>query len=111
MITILTPRFIALFLLLWIIANVSVCIFPPQLLAGVYHYGYAMPFYNIQQTVRAIIFGTRDQIGLNFGVQIVWIVVSWCTLILFQYIKRRQSIRAHRAVTVADARESTSEKA
>ncbi|KAI0305594.1 hypothetical protein B0F90DRAFT_1624843 [Multifurca ochricompacta] len=95
MMTILTPRFIPFFLLLWIIVNVSVCIFPPTLLPGVYHYGYATPFYNVQRTVRAIIFGTRNQIGLNFGVQIAWTFLSWCTLILFQYIKRRQSIRAY----------------
>lgn len=103
MITILTPRFIPLFLLLWIIANVSVCVFPSQLLPIIYRYGYAMPFYNVQQTVRAIVFGTRDQIALNFGVQIAWIVVSWCTLIGFQYFKRRQAIRAH---TIADASQS-----
>ncbi len=87
MITILTPRVIPLFLLLWIIgasscnvcpkywssslrwltrmsivtANVSVCNFPLQILPGIYQYGYAMPFYNVQQTVRTILFGTRDQ--------------------------------------------------
>jgi hypothetical protein len=95
-------------------ANVSVCVFPSQLLQGVYRYGYAMPFYNVQQTVRAIVFGTRDQsassrtrqfsnpltvfactVALNFGVQIAWIFVSWCTMTGFQYFKRRQAIRAH----------------
>lgn len=95
MITIMTPRIVPLFLLLWIISNVSVCVFPSQLLQGVYRYGYAMPFYNVQQTVRAIVFGTRDQIALNFGVQIAWIFVSWCTMTGFQYFKRRQAIRAH----------------
>ncbi|KAF8274530.1 hypothetical protein EI94DRAFT_1768739 [Lactarius quietus] len=109
LITILTPRFVPLFLLLWIISNVSVCVFPSQLLPSIYRYGYAMPFYNVQQTVRAIIFGTRDQIALNFGVQIAWVVVSWCTMIGFQYIKRRQAIRAHRE-TVGSS-ESMLEKA
>ena len=42
-------------------ANVSVCVFLPQLLPPIYRYGYAMPFYNVQQTVRTIIFGTRNQ--------------------------------------------------
>jgi hypothetical protein len=103
MITIMTPRFVPLFLLLWIISNVSVCVFPSQLLPSIYRYGYAMPFYNVQQTVRAIVFGTRDQIALNFGVQIGWIFVSWCTMTGFQYFKRRQAIRAH---TLAEARQS-----
>ncbi|KAH9002099.1 hypothetical protein EDB86DRAFT_3063599 [Lactarius hatsudake] len=111
MITILTPRFIAFFLLLWIIVNVSVCTLPPPLLPGIYHYGYAMPFYNVQQTVRTLLFGTRDQMGLNFGVQIAWVIISWCTLTLFQYIKRRESIRAHRAVICASDGGCTSDKA
>jgi hypothetical protein len=103
-------------------ANVSVCVFPSQLLPSIYRYGYAMPFYNVQQTVRAIVFGTRDQsassrtrqlsnpltvsactVALNFGVQIGWIFVSWCTMTGFQYFKRRQAIRAH---TLAEARQS-----
>ncbi|KAI9461728.1 hypothetical protein F5148DRAFT_1214780 [Russula earlei] len=110
-ITILTPRLIAFFLLIWIIANVSVCVFPPVLLPGVYRYGYAMPFYNIQQAIRTIVFGTRNKVGLNFGVLIVWIFVSWCTLTLFQYVKRRQAIRAHEAATAAaDAPESSLDK-
>jgi hypothetical protein len=48
------------------VANVSVCVFPPTLLPGVYRYGYAMPFYNVQQTIRSIIFGTRNQSALSF---------------------------------------------
>jgi hypothetical protein len=43
------------------VANVSVCVYPIPLLAAVYRYGYAMPFYNDQQTIRAIVFGTRNQ--------------------------------------------------
>lgn len=43
------------------VVNVSVSVFPPALLPGVYRYGYATPFYNVQQTVRTIIFGTRNQ--------------------------------------------------
>ena len=43
------------------VANVSVCVYPIPLLASVYQYGYAMPFYNVQQTIRTIVFGTRNQ--------------------------------------------------
>jgi len=108
-ITILTPRFIPFFLLIWIIVNVSVCVFPPALLPAVYRYAYATPFYNVQQTVRSIIFGTRNQMGLNFGVQIAWIFVSWCTLIICQYIKRRQAIRSHGAEIVGTGPKSSSD--
>ena len=49
-------------------------------------------------------------VGLNFGVQIAWIVISWCTLVLFQYIKRRQAVRAHETENVGTAYESSSDK-
>ena len=43
------------------VVNVSVSLFPPALLPGVYSYGYATPFYNVQQAVRTIVFGTRSR--------------------------------------------------
>ncbi|KZV66913.1 hypothetical protein PENSPDRAFT_744631 [Peniophora sp. CONT] len=95
-ITILTPRFIPFFLLLWIIANVSVAFFPIELLPGFYRYGYAMPFYNVSRTVRTIIFNTRNQIGLNFGVQFAWIAVSIAGIVLFQWIRYRSAKNARR---------------
>lgn len=55
--------------------------------------------------------GSIYAVGLNFGVEIAWVLVSWCTLILFQYIKRRQAIHAHEAANVADAARSSLDKA
>jgi Protein of unknown function (DUF3533) len=43
------------------LVNVSVSVFPPALLPGFYRYGYGMPFYHVQQSVRTVIFGTRNQ--------------------------------------------------
>jgi hypothetical protein len=84
MITILTPKYIPFFMILWIIgtlvylliypnvtnsalssttsciANVSVCIFPIDILPGIFHYGYAAPFYNLSHSIRSIAFSTRD---------------------------------------------------
>src|SRR6266478_3084040 len=108
------------------VANVSVCLYPLVLLPGVYRYGYAMPFYNVQQTIRSLVFGTRNQsacafladrleknltrrtytVGLNFGVQIAWIVLSWCTLVLFQLFMRRRAAREHKAEIAAACAES-----
>ncbi|KAI0063579.1 hypothetical protein BV25DRAFT_385006 [Artomyces pyxidatus] len=102
MITILTPRFVPFFLLLWIITNVSVCYFPPELLPGVYRYAYAMPFFNVQQAVRTIIFNTKNQLGLNFGVQLIWIAVSLCTITGFQYYKRYGKIRERQRLLSAN---------
>jgi hypothetical protein len=49
-------------------------------------------------------------VGLNFGVQIAWIFVSWCTLIVFQLFMRRRTVRAHNAAIAAAAAETLSEK-
>ncbi|TFY61383.1 hypothetical protein EVG20_g7085 [Dentipellis fragilis] len=96
MVTILTVRFIAFFLIIWLIANVSVCFFPIPLLPGVFRYGYATPFYNVQRAVRTIVFGTKNQLGLNFGVQLAWIAVSLITMSALQTLQRRKAIRARR---------------
>ena len=77
MITLLTIRFMPFFMILWIIstlillilsgslltiatANVSVCFMPIEVLPKFYHYGYAMPFYNVSHTVRSIVFGSKN---------------------------------------------------
>ena len=107
LITLLTPKFIPFFMLLWIICellllqrlqvllttprllippdtfsscsgllftrcpntftlesamtgDVSVCIFPIDILPRIYHYGYAAPFYNISNSIRSIVFGTKN---------------------------------------------------
>jgi hypothetical protein len=94
MITLLTFKFIPVFLILWIISNVSVAFYPIEVLPAVFRYGFAMPFYNVSSTVRTIIFGTKNEIGLNFGVQFSWIVISCITLPIFQWLVRQQQIKA-----------------
>ncbi|EGO00047.1 hypothetical protein SERLA73DRAFT_72795 [Serpula lacrymans var. lacrymans S7.3] len=77
-----------------LISNVAVVFYPISLLPGIFRYGYAMPFYNVSRTARTIIFSTQNQIGLNFGVQFAWILVSCMTLPLFTWFVRRQELRA-----------------
>ncbi|KAJ7706689.1 hypothetical protein B0H17DRAFT_1156325 [Mycena rosella] len=90
MITVLTVRFVPFFLIIWIITNVSVSVFPLQILPHVYRYGYAFPFYNISRAVRTILFGTQNDVGLNFGILIAWVALSCLTLPLFQWFMRRR---------------------
>ncbi len=42
-------------------ANVAVCFMPIEVLPSIYHYGYAMPFYNVSGAVRTILFGTKNE--------------------------------------------------
>ncbi|KAK0431546.1 hypothetical protein EV421DRAFT_2090044 [Armillaria borealis] len=92
MITLLTIRFMPFFMILWIISNVSVCFMPLAVLPNVYRYGYAMPFYNVSGAVRTILFGTKNELGLHFGILIAWTAISMITLPAFQWFMRRKSI-------------------
>ncbi|EPQ57389.1 hypothetical protein GLOTRDRAFT_58712 [Gloeophyllum trabeum ATCC 11539] len=96
LVTILTPKFIPFFLVLWLIANVSVSYYPIELLPTIFRYGYAAPFYNVSRAVRTIVFSTRNQVGLNFGVLFAWIAVSCLTIPLFQWFMRRQAMTEFR---------------
>ncbi|RDB16010.1 Nitrosoguanidine resistance protein SNG1 [Hypsizygus marmoreus] len=90
--TLLTPRGIPFFMILWIIINVSVCFLPIEVLPIFFRYGYAMPFYNVSHAVRCIVFGTKDSVGLNFGVLIAWAVTSCISLPLIQWFVRRRDV-------------------
>ena len=65
-------------------------------------------FYAPERSIKSLIW--IDSVGLNFGVQVAWIVVSWCTLVLFQLFKRRQTARVHEAEIATAATESFSVK-
>ncbi|KAG9316720.1 hypothetical protein JVU11DRAFT_2780 [Chiua virens] len=43
------------------IVNVSVSYYPIEVLPIIFRYGYAMPFYNVSNTVRTVVFNTKNQ--------------------------------------------------
>ncbi|KAF8917202.1 hypothetical protein CPB85DRAFT_1431477 [Mucidula mucida] len=47
MITLLTPRFLPIFMNLWTIANVSISFMPLEVIPHLHRYGYAIPFDNV----------------------------------------------------------------
>ncbi|KXN88568.1 Nitrosoguanidine resistance protein SNG1 [Leucoagaricus sp. SymC.cos] len=88
--TLLTIDFMPFFLLFWIICNLSVTILPIEVLPVLYRYGYVAPFYNLSHAARCIIFGTKNTVGDNFAVLIVWIIISCISLPLIQILVRRR---------------------
>ncbi|KAJ7496557.1 hypothetical protein FB451DRAFT_1074570 [Mycena latifolia] len=88
--TLITIRFIPLFLIFWIISNMSVAGYPLEVLPHFYRFGYAYPFYNISRGARTIVFSTKNNLGTNFGILIAWVVVSCVTLPFFQWLMRRR---------------------
>ncbi|KAG7451801.1 uncharacterized protein BT62DRAFT_880958 [Guyanagaster necrorhizus] len=97
MMTLMTLRFVAFFMIFWIIINVSVCFMPIDVLPHLYRYGYAFPFYNLSCAVRTIIFGTKNQLGMQFGILIAWTAISMITIPLFQWLMRRKTVARWRA--------------
>ncbi|KAF8906534.1 hypothetical protein CPB84DRAFT_1675500 [Gymnopilus junonius] len=97
MMTLLTIKYIQVFMILWVIGNVSVCLWPIDALPYIYNYGHAAPFYQISRGVRSILFGTKNELGQNFGILSVWIVVSCISLPLIQWYRRRGEIAAWKA--------------
>ncbi|KAH8806747.1 hypothetical protein DL96DRAFT_1536531 [Flagelloscypha sp. PMI_526] len=106
MLTILTIRFVGFFLIPWVVVNVSVAVLPIDVQKVLYRYGHAMPFYNVSRAVRTIVFGTKNELGLNFGILIAWAVLSICTMSLFQVFSHH---RAHTAALLAYEAELVSE--
>ncbi|XP_006462285.1 hypothetical protein AGABI2DRAFT_119143 [Agaricus bisporus var. bisporus H97] len=92
MLTLLTLKLIPFFLLLWLMLNVSVSNFPIEILPIFYRFGYALPFYHISKAVRTIVFGTKNQIGFDFAVLLIWTVISCISLTLFQFVVRRREV-------------------
>ena len=56
-------------------------------------------FYLTIFAVRAIIFDTKNHLGLNAGVLIAWIVLSCITIPLFTWITRRKDVAAFEQTT------------
>ncbi|KDR66504.1 hypothetical protein GALMADRAFT_1156271 [Galerina marginata CBS 339.88] len=89
----LLKQYLQYFLILWIVVNISVVLFPLEVLPKVFHYGYAAPFYNVAEAVRTIVFGTKNSLGLNFGVLIAWVLISCLSLIGIQWFVRWQDAK------------------
>lgn len=59
-----------------------------------------MPFYNINRTVRTIIFNTKNEIAQNLGILLAWIALSLITVSLATWLGRRKAVNQHRAAKV-----------
>ena len=86
------------------------------MLPGIFRYGYAMPFYNLSKTVSTICFNTKNNskssqtlpssvnfrnadnclsVGLNFGVQIAWVVLNIGTISLLSVFTSRRYLKQY----------------
>lgn len=99
------PPALGFWLIFWVVMNSSTGIYPLELSPGIYHVGRALPIYNAQMAIRTVLFGTRNRLGLNFGVFAAWIVINWLmsfpSMALIKYLKARQAKKAAAKATAA----------
>ena len=87
------------FFLLWVISNVAAGFFPIESLSNFYLWGLAWPLRHVVIGSKALLFGTKNLLGLNFGVLIAWVAVSIALqpfTIWVQMRRRRQAVEANK---------------
>ncbi|KAI0102371.1 MNNG and nitrosoguanidine resistance protein [Nemania sp. FL0031] len=78
----------ALWLIFWVITNVSTSFYSIELAPSFYGWGRAWPLHNVVQASRHIIFDLKSEIGLNFGVLFAWCVINTALFPLCCYFMR-----------------------
>ncbi|KAF2645600.1 hypothetical protein P280DRAFT_531841 [Massarina eburnea CBS 473.64] len=65
-----------MWLIFWVITNVSTSFYDVEIAPGFYHWGYAWPLHYVVEGSRSILFDLHSRIGLDFGVLIAWGAVN-----------------------------------
>jgi uncharacterized protein (UPF0333 family) len=61
-----------------------------------YRYGVATPFYRVSNAVRTIIFNTKNDVGLDFGILLAWGLLSAITVAGLTVLFRRREVQKDR---------------
>ncbi|KAL6719229.1 hypothetical protein ACLMJK_003466 [Lecanora helva] len=85
----------AMWLIFWVITNVSTSFYSLDLSPKWYYWGYAWPLHNIVEASRSTLFDLHSRIGLNFGVLFVWVAIDtalfpFCCLFMKKQTYREQ---------------------
>ncbi|KAF1990753.1 hypothetical protein K402DRAFT_410194 [Aulographum hederae CBS 113979] len=65
-----------LWLIFWVITNVSTAFYAIDIEPRFYYLGYAFPLHQVVEGSRQILFDLHSRIGLNFGILIAWAAVN-----------------------------------
>ena len=86
----------AMWLIFWVITNVSTAFYSLDLAPKWYYWGYAWPLHNIVEASRSTLFDLHSRIGLNFGVLVAWCAVNSVLFPAACYFMRWKTVRAKR---------------
>lgn len=96
---VLGPPFTPVFFVFWVISNVATGFYPVELLSNFYIWGLAWPLRHNLIGSKAILFGTKNLLALNFGIIIAWVAVSIALqpfTVWIQMKKKKGEVEQHR---------------
>ncbi|OQO09312.1 hypothetical protein B0A48_04710 [Cryoendolithus antarcticus] len=82
---------VALWLIFWVITNVSTSFYDIDLSPHFYYWGYAWPLHQIVEGSRQILFDLHSRLGLNFGILFAWAAVNTAVFPAACYFMRWKS--------------------
>lgn len=81
-----------LFLIFWVITNVSTSFYDIEIAPSFYRWGYAWPLHSIVEGSRQILFNLHSRIGLDFGILIAWGAVNTAFFPFCCFFQRKFSL-------------------
>jgi hypothetical protein len=85
-----------LFLIFWVISNVSTAFYDIEIAPAFYRWGYAWPLHSIVEASRQILFDLHSRLGLDFGILIAWAAVNTAFFPVCCYVQSKSRIRGMR---------------
>jgi hypothetical protein len=83
----------AMWLIFWVITNVSTGLYPIPTAPNFYSWGYAWPLHQIVEASRQLLFDLHSRIGLNFGVLFAWCAINTTLFPVCCHIMRWKSLK------------------
>ncbi|KAH9885930.1 MNNG and nitrosoguanidine resistance protein [Xylariomycetidae sp. FL2044] len=94
----------ALWLIFWVITNVSTAFYNLELAPDFYRWGVAWPLHHVVAASRQILFDLHGSVALHFGVLVAWVAVDTALFPLCCYFMRWKGERAARSAERAKDR-------
>ena len=91
----------ALWLVFWVITNVSTGFYSLELAPKFFMWGYAWPLRQIVYASRTLLFGTHSRLGMNFGILAAWVAVGTILFPFACWIMRYKGMREKRKLAAA----------
>ena len=83
----------AMWLIFWVITNVSTSFYAIELSPAFFYWGYAWPLHSIVEASRTVIFDLHSRLGLDFGILFAWCGVNTVVFPFACYFARWKQMR------------------